>query len=60
MRTRHRLNIDYYIDIDYLYANSLSESKCHLLISKLESVGLKYFNGSKAYIKNSNDMVNIY
>ena len=54
--------INHELDIDkiYLYAKDLSEAKYQLLINKRESTGLKYFNDSKAFIKSSNDMEDIY
>ena len=49
-------------DIDklLLYTKDPCEVKYQLLIKKRESTGLKYLNDSKAFIENSNDMINIY
>ena len=44
----------------YLHAKNPYEAKYQLLINKGESTGLKYFNGSKAFIEHSNDMDDIY
>ena len=44
----------------YLYFTDVYEAQCQLRINKRESTGLKYFNDSKAFIKNSNNMDNIY
>ena len=54
--------ISYQPDIDkiYLYAKDLYEAKCKLLISKRESTDLTHLNDSKAVIKYSNDMNDIY
>ena len=38
------------IDIIYLYAKDLSESKYEHLIKKRENVGIKHLNDSKAFI----------
>ena len=43
------------IDKVYLYAKDPYEAKYEILIDKRESVGLKHFNDSKAFIKYSND-----
>ena len=48
------------IDKMYLYANDQYEVKYQFLTSKRKSTGLKYFNDSKAFIKYSNDMADIY
>ena len=48
------------IDKIYLYANDQYEVKYQFLTSKRKSTGLKYFNDSKAFIKYSNDMADIY
>ena len=48
------------IDKIYLYAKDRFEAKYQFLINKQESTGLKRFNDSKAFIKCSNDMDNIY
>ena len=44
----------------YLYTKDPHEAKCQLLINKRESIGLNYFNDSKAFIEYPNDMVDIY
>ena len=43
-----------------LYAKDPYEAKSHILINKIETTGLKYFNDSKAFIEYSNDMDPIY
>ena len=48
------------IDKINLYAKDPYEAKYQLLINKRESTGLKYLNNSKAFIKYSNDMDDIY
>ena len=48
------------IDKIYLYAKDPYEDKYQLLINKRESTGLEYFNNSKAFIKYSNDMHDVY
>ena len=48
------------IDKIYLYAKDPYEDKYQFLINKRESVGLKHFNDSKAFIKYSNDMHDVY
>ena len=48
------------IDKFYLYVKDPYEAKYQFLIKKRESTGLKYFNGSKAFIEYSNDMDDIY
>ena len=48
------------IDKIHLYAKDPYEAKYQLLINKRESTGLKYLNNSKAFIKYSNDMDDIY
>ena len=48
------------IDKIYLYAKDLYEAKYQVLINKEESTGLKYFNGSKAFIEYSNNMDDFY
>ena len=49
------------LDIDklYWYAKDPYKAKYQFLISKIESTGLKHFNDSKAFIKNSNDIQNV-
>ena len=44
----------------YLYAKNPYEAKYQFLINKQESTGLKHINASKAFIKYSNDMDDIY
>ena len=44
----------------YLYAKDPYKAKCQLLINDRETTGLEYLNDSKAFIKYSNDMDNIY
>ena len=44
----------------YLYAKDPSEDKYQFLINKRESIRLKYFNDSKAFIEYSNDMHDVY
>ena len=48
------------IDKIYLYAKDLYEVKYQFLINKWESIGLKHFNDSKAFIEYSNNMDDIY
>ena len=48
------------IDRIYLYPQDPYNAKYQLLINKRESTVLKYFNDSKAFIKYSNDMHDIY
>ena len=48
------------IDKIYLYIKDPYEAKYQFLINKRESMGLKYFNDSKAFIEYSNDMDDIY
>ena len=44
------------IDNIYLYAKDPYEAKCQFLINKRESIGVKHFNDSKAFIEYSNDI----
>ena len=44
----------------YLYAKDPYEGKYQFLIKKRESIGLKHFNDSKAFIEYSNGMHDIY
>ena len=44
----------------FLYAKDPYEVKYQLLINQRESTGLKYVNDSKAFIKYSNDMDDVY
>ena len=48
------------IDKMYLYAEDPYEAKYQYVITKRESVGINHFNDSKAFIKYSNDMCNVY
>ena len=48
------------IDKIFLHVKDLYESKYQFLINKQESRGLKHLNYSKAFIKCSNDMDDIY
>ena len=43
-----------------LYDKDLNEGKCQFLIKKREDVGSKHFNDSKAFIKHSNEIEDIY
>ena len=45
---------------NFLYAKDLGKEKYQLLINKRGSTGLKYFHDSKAFIKYSNDMDDVY
>ena len=53
--------INHQRDIDkiYLYAKDLNEAKYQFLTKKREDVGIKSFNESKAFMKYSNNMVDI-
>ena len=44
----------------YLYSKDLFEAKYQYLIIKREKVGLKHYDDSKAFIKYSNDMQDVY
>ena len=44
----------------YIYAKGPCKAKYQFLINKRESTGLKYLNGSKAFIEYSNDKDVIY
>ena len=48
------------IDKTYLYAKDQYEAKYQFLVNKRESIGLKHFNDSKAFIEYSNDTGDIY
>ena len=48
------------IDKIYLYAKDPYEDKYQFLINKRESIGLKHFNGPKAFLEYSNDMQDVY
>ena len=54
--------INHQPDIDkiYLYAKDPYEAKYQFLIKKREDVGTKHFNDLKAFIEDSNNMVDIY
>ena len=62
-KTNALLNIvNHEPDIDkmFLYAKDPYEAKYQYLINKLEDVGTKHFNDSKAFIEYFNNMDNIY
>ena len=44
----------------YFYAKDPYGAKYQFLIDKRESIGLKHFNDSKAFIEYSNDMEDVY
>ena len=48
------------IDKIYLYATDPYEAKYQYLIFKREKVGLDHFNDPKAFVENSNDMLETY
>ena len=48
------------IDKTYLYAKDPYEAKYQYLIKQREKVGLKHYDGSKAFIDYSNHMQNAY
>ena len=48
------------IDKIYVYAKNPYDDKYQFLVKKRESIGLKHFNGPKAFIEYSNDMHNVY
>ena len=48
------------VDIIYLYAKDLSESKYELLINNKENAGIKQFNEPTAFIEYSNDMDDVF
>ena len=48
------------IDKIHLYVKDPYEAKYQFLINKRESIGLKHFNETKAFIKYSNDMHDVY
>ena len=48
------------IDKIYLHAKDPYDNKYQFLINKRESIGLKNFNDSKAFIECSNDMEDVY
>ena len=43
-----------------MYTKDPYEAKYQFLIKKIESIGLKHFNGPKAFIEYSNDMQDVY
>ena len=47
------------IDEIYLYAKDPYEAKYQYLINKREGVGIDHFNNPKAFIKYSNDMIDV-
>ena len=47
------------IDKIYLYAKDIYEAKYQFLINKRKSTGLKHLNDYKAFVKYSNDMIDI-
>ena len=49
-----------YIDNIYLYAKDPHEAKYQYLINIRERVGLDCFNGPKAFMKYSDDMLDVY
>ena len=48
------------IDKIHLYAKDPHQTKCQFLINKRESIGLKHFNDSQAFLEYSNDMQDFY
>ena len=48
------------IDKIHLYAKDPHQAKCQFLINKRESIGLKHFNDSQAFLEYSNDMQDFY
>ena len=48
------------IDKIYLYEKDCYEPQYQMLINKIDSTGLKYFNGSKTCIEYANNMDDIY
>ena len=48
------------VDKIYLYAKDLSEAKYEYLIRNRENAGIKHLNDSKAFIKCSNTMDDVY
>ena len=48
------------IEKNYLHAKDLYEAKYQLLINKRESTGINYLNNSKAFVKYSIDIDDIY
>ena len=48
------------IDKIHLYAKDPHQGKCQFLINKRESIGLKHFNDSQAFLEYSNDMQDFY
>ena len=56
----HLINHESDIGKIYLNAKDLNEAKYQLLINKRESAGLNHLNDSRAFIKYSNDVDDIY
>ena len=54
------INNELDIDKNVLYAKDLHEAKYQFLINKRENTDLNHFNDSKAFIKYSNDVDDIY
>ena len=48
------------IDKIHLHAKDPHQAKCQFLINKRESIGLKHFNDSQAFLEYSNDMQDFY
>ena len=48
------------IDKIHLHAKDPHQAKCQFLINKGESIGLKHFNDSQAFLEYSNDMQDFY
>ena len=57
---RNLINSEPDIDTIYLYEKDPYEAKYQLLRNKRESTGIKYLNYSKAFIKYSNNIDDIY
>ena len=47
-------------DVAKIYPIDPDEAKYQFLINKIENIGIKYFNDSKAFIEYSHDMDDIY
>ena len=48
------------VDITYLYAKDLAESKYEFLITKRKIAGIKHFNDPTAFIEYSDNMNDVY
>ena len=48
------------VDITYLYAKDLAESKYEFLITKRKNAGIKHFNDPTAFIEYSDNMNDVY